>query len=156
MEDDLPSPRPDSSNSQEPTYQEIRAELDASPKASDAALLERSKKDDPGVASEHPIELPSLSKTVRKWKPRARKDITCAKCGKVFSSNTRQHKCISQTHIASRGTDDALGDTIAPPPLPKLLDRQRAITIDEVRDFLRQDRERHRTGKRERWLGSLF
>ena len=106
----------------------------------------------------------------KKWPQRKRKDVTCAKCGKVFSSNTRRHKCVSLkenemsppretppegcSFVAPKRARPYTTDIKsvaemsprAPPPL----------TMDMVRTFLTEERSRYRSAQRDAWVGSLF
>ena len=127
----------------EPTYQEIRDEI--------------AETDEPQAAKEtslraDPVEERAEKKSdppKRKWPKRPRKDVTCEKCGKVFSSNTRRHLCIPKA--------SGEAPNVAPPPPPvSPVARQRALTYDDVRTFLTEERTKYRAAQRDAWVGSLF
>ena len=128
----------------EPSYQEIREEV-AGPEAKETPLQavpleERPEKDPPK----------------RKWKQRPRKDVTCPICGKVFSSNTRHHKCIpcNQGKEGCRATASPRGESLA--IRAERAEPRPPLTIDEVRTFLTEERTRYRAAQRDAWVGSLF
>ena len=135
----------------EPTYQEIREATQGVPLHEIADAVE------PVDAKETPVQPDPVDDRVekkpdppkRKWKQRPRKDITCEKCGKVFSSNTRRHLCVPKA--------SGEASNVAPPPPPvSPVARQRVLTYDDVRTFLTEERTRYRAAQRDAWVGSLF
>ena len=124
----------------EPSYQEIRDEIANTAEPQEA-------EETPAEMQERPGKNPDPPK--RQWERRPRKDLTCAKCGKVFSSNTRRRNCIGPKESAP---PEAMG---APRPLspPK---EKRALTLDEVRSSLSEERTKYRAAQRDAWVGCLF
>ena len=126
-------------------------------------------------------EAPEEAKVeTRKRRKRERKDVPCQKCGKMYSSNTRHHKCTPQAPpeepppppppspkseekpepseelpIAPKPKRSSRSRSKLPRPPPVPIEARR-VTLDEVRSFLVEDRQRHRESKRGVWLGALF
>jgi hypothetical protein len=130
----------------EPTYQEIREEItetiepqEANPVKDQVERAEPVKRAEP--VQEHQVPDPPK----KKWPQRKRKDFTCEKCGKVFSSNTRRHVCVAAAPPEPR----KVSPSVSPPA-------QRQLSYDEVRAFLTDERTRYRAAQRDAWVGSLF
>ena len=108
-------------------------------------------------APDPPMQV-AAAQAQKKWPQRKRKDVTCEKCGKVFSSNTRRHLCVPK----------ASGEAPPPPPPASPAQRHAAapgrvhaspaiqMTYDDVRAFLTDERTKYRAAQRDGWARSLF